>query len=128
MRTRIKSAVIGICVRLGAAALGLAAVVILLPNVSLRVGGFISATVLFALAQSLLSPLVTKLSARYAPALLTGIGLISNLVALVVTATIGQLSITGWRTWILATLVIWCVTTIATVLLPLIFRRKPAQA
>lgn len=29
------------------------------------------------------------------------------------------LSITGWRTWILASLVVWLVTALATVLLPM---------
>lgn len=120
----MKSAIIGIGVRLGAAAIGLLAVVVLLPQVSLRIGGFIGATVIFTLAQSLAAPLATKLSERYAPAFLTGIGLISNLLALAVTAMVGQLSISGWRTWVLATLVVWMVTTLATVLLPLFIRRK----
>jgi hypothetical protein len=120
----VKSALIGIWVRLGAAAIGLLAAVVLLPDVSLRIGGFIIAVVVFALAQSLASPLVTKLSTRYAPALLSGIGLVSNLLALVVTTVVGQLSISGWRTWVLATTVVWLVTTLATVVLPMAFRRR----
>ena len=40
------------------------------------------------------------------------------------TAIVGQLSISGWRTWVLATLVVWMVTTLAPVLLPLMVRRK----
>lgn len=126
MASRIRSALIGICIRLGSAAIGLLAVVVLLPDVSLRIGGFITAIVVFALAQGLVAPLVNKLSARYAPALLTGIGLASNLLALVVTTLIGQLSISGWRTWILATAVVWLVTTVATVVLPRVLRRNSA--
>jgi len=67
----MRSALIGVCVRLGSAAVGLLAVAVLLPDVSLRIGGFITASVVFALAQSLASPVVEKLSARYAPALPT---------------------------------------------------------
>ena len=124
----MKSALIGMCVRLGSAAIGLLAVVLLLPEVSLRIGGLVIAICVFALAQTLAAPLVTKLSTRYAPALLSGIGLVSNLLALAVTTILGELSISGWRTWVLATMVVWLVTTLATVLLPLAFRRSSANS
>ena len=124
----MKSALIGVGVRLGSAAIGLLAVVLLLPEVSLRIGGLVIAICVFALAQTLAAPLVTKLSTRYAPALLSGIGLVSNLLALAVTTILGELSISGWRTWVLATMVIWLVTTLATVLLPLAFRRSSTNS
>ena len=124
----MKSALIGVGVRLGSAAIGLLAVVLLLPEVSLRIGGLVIAICVFALAQTLAAPLVTKLSTRYAPALLSGIGLVSNLLALAVTTILGELSISGWRTWVLATMVVWLVTTLATVLLPLAFRRSSTNS
>jgi Mycobacterial 4 TMS phage holin, superfamily IV len=124
----MKSALVGVGVRLGSAAIGLLAVVLLLPEVSLRIGGLVIAICVFALAQTLAAPLVTKLSTRYAPALLSGIGLVSNLLALAVTTILGELSISGWRTWVLATMVIWLVTTLATVLLPLAFRRSSTNS
>ncbi len=80
---------------------------------------FVLAAIVFAVAQSLLSPFITKVAARNAPAFLGGIGLVSTFVALVIASLVTGLSITGWRTWILASLVVWLVTALATVLLPM---------
>ena len=46
------------------------------------------------------------------------------LIASVVT---NGLVIDGWQTWILATLVVWLVTALATVILPLLFLRKAVR-
>ncbi|WP_305092621.1 phage holin family protein [Prescottella sp. R16] len=108
---------------LGSAALGILAAVMLLPEVSVSISGFLTAVVLFAVAQSLLSPFITKVAARNAPAFLGGIGLVTTFVALLIASVFGGLSISGWRTWVLATIVVWLVTALATVLLPLVFVR-----
>ena len=78
----MKCPLVGICVRLASAAIGLLVAVVLLPGVSLGVGGVVIATCVFALVQSLASPLVTKLSTQNAAAVLSGIGLVSNLLGL----------------------------------------------
>ncbi|RVW01669.1 phage holin family protein [Rhodococcus spongiicola] len=108
---------------LGSAAIGILAAVWLLPEVSVSASGFITAVVLFAVAQSVLSPYITKIAARDAPAFLGGIGIVSTFVALVIASVFGGLSISGWRTWILATIVVWLVTALATVLLPMVLLR-----
>ncbi|RVW01422.1 phage holin family protein [Rhodococcus xishaensis] len=108
---------------LGSAAIGILAAVWLLPEVSVSASGFITAVVLFAVAQSVLSPYITKIAARDAPAFLGGIGIVSTFVALVIASVFGGLSISGWRTWILATIVVWLVTALATVLLPMFLLR-----
>ncbi|MBM4600269.1 hypothetical protein GS440_18640 [Rhodococcus hoagii] len=104
---------------LGSAAIGILAAVWLLPDVHVTATGFVLAAIVFAVAQSLLSPFITKVAARNAPAFLGGIGLVSTFVALVIASLVTGLSITGWRTWILASLVVWLVTALATVLLPM---------
>lgn len=104
---------------LGSAALGILAAVWLLPDVSVQISGFLTAVVLFAIAQSVLSPFILKVATRNAPAFVGGIGLVSTFVALVIASVFGGLSISGWRTWILATILVWLVTALATVLLPL---------
>lgn len=109
---------------LGSAAVGILAAVWLLPEVSVSAAGFVTAVVLFAIAQSVLSPFITKIAAKNAPAFLGGIGLVSTFVALVIASAFGGLSISGWRTWVLATLVVWLVTALTTLVLPLVFLRN----
>lgn len=112
---------------LGSAAIGILAAVLLLPEVSVSASGFVVAVVIFAVAQNVLSPFITKIAARNAPAFLGGIGLVSTFVALVIAAAFGGLSISGWRTWILASIVVWLVTALATVLLPMVLLRDEVE-
>ncbi|WP_430334041.1 hypothetical protein [Rhodococcus sp. ACT016] len=112
---------------LGSAALGILAAVWLIPDVSVSASGFIIAVVLFAIAQVVLSPFITRLAERNAPAFLGGIGLVSTFVALAIASAFGGLSISGWRSWILATLVVWLVTALATFLLPFVVLRNRAE-
>jgi hypothetical protein len=71
-----------------------------------------------------------KLSMRYARALIGGISLVVILASLLVTSLISShLVITGFSTWILATLIIWVFGVIAMLLLPMvIFKKTLAQA
>ncbi|AWK70869.1 hypothetical protein CBI38_04100 [Rhodococcus oxybenzonivorans] len=112
---------------LGSAAIGLLAAVWLLPEVSITVAGFIGTVVLFALAQSILAPFITKVAERNAPAFLGGIGLVSTFVSLVLVNLFGAMSISGWQSWVFATLIVWLVTAIATLVLPLIFLRNRVE-
>jgi hypothetical protein len=109
---------------LGSAAIGLLAAVWLLPEVSITAAGFIGTVVLFALAQSILAPFITKVAERNAPAFLGGIGLVSTFVSLVLVNLFGAMSISGWQSWVFATLIVWLVTAVATLVLPLIFLRN----
>lgn len=81
--------------------------------------------VVFAIIQSIINHFILKLAAKNAPAFLGGIGLVSTFVALFVASLFpAGLHISGIRTWILATLVVWLVTAIATMFLPMIFLKK----
>ena len=109
-----------LAVYLGSAAIGLLVASLLIDGVTVNVVGFIVAVVVFALTQSLLTPLVTALARRYASAFVGGVGLVATLVALLLAnALTDGLSISGGiTTWILATLVVWVVTAAAAMLLP----------
>lgn len=112
---------------LGSAALGLlAAWLILRPEFAISASGFAVAVVVFALAQSVLAPFIAKMANRYAPAFLGGIGLLSTFVALLLATLIGHgLSISGVATWVLASLIVWLVTALATFALPaLVLKQK----
>lgn len=90
--------------------------------------GFVLAIVIFAVLQSVLTPWIATMARRNAPALLGGIGIISTLVALfvVVLLPIGGLRIGEpvLLTWILAPVIVWVITALATLLLPMIFIKK----
>jgi hypothetical protein len=103
------------------AAIGLLVAVAVLDGMSIDATSFITVVVIFAVLQSILAPFFAKVTARNAPALLGATGLISTFVALLVAALVSDgLTIEGVDTWVLATLIVWITTMIATVLLPII--------
>lgn len=110
---------------LASAAIGLLVAALVIPGVSVRVTGFILAVVIFAVAQSVLAPFFAKMANRYASAFLGGIGLVSTLVALVLASVLTRgLTISGVGSWVAATVLVWLVTAVATVLLPVVFLKK----
>lgn len=109
----------------GTSALGLLVTSWILTDFTLEWGGFLVAVVVFALTNSILTPFIFRMTSRYAPVALGGIGLLATLVALFVAQLFpGGLHISGVTTWILAALVVWVVTTLGAWLLPLIFLKK----
>jgi uncharacterized membrane protein YvlD (DUF360 family) len=116
---------------LGSSAIGLLVAWWLIDGFSMSVSGFIVAVVVFSVAQAVLAPLIAKIARRYASALLGGVGLISTLVALVIaTFLIHGITISGLGSWVAATLVVWLVTALATLLLPVLLKTKetPSKA
>lgn len=92
--------------------------------------GFVLAIVIFAVLQSILAPLLTRIPKRRAPILLGGIGIVSTFVALLIVVLIpgAGLGITGATGWIVGPLIVWIVTAVAALLLtPVFIRRKPAE-
>ena len=109
----------------GSAALGLWVASLVLTGFVLSWEGFLLTVLIFAVLQSVLSPFIAKLAAKNAPALMGGIGLLSTFVALLVSSLISNgLTIDGVQTWALATLIVWLVTALATLILPMIFLRE----
>ena len=114
-----------IAVFLGSSALGLLAAGWLVPGVTIRPLGFIAAVVIFTVAQAILSPFFLKMASRYASAFLGGIGLVSTFAALVLASLFASgISIRGIGSWIGATIVVWLITAIATVVLPMLFLKN----
>ena len=90
----------------------------------LSVLGFVTAVIVFSIAQAAVAPLVDKLARRYAEPLLGGVGLISTFIALwAATLLSGGLGIDGASNWIAATLIVWVVTALAALVAPLLARR-----
>lgn len=91
--------------------------------------GFVICILIFALVQSVLAPLVGKLADRYAPVLMGGIGIISTLIALVIVVLlpIGGLRIVDAAGWILGAVIVWLITALGSMLLPLIFLKRDRE-
>jgi len=117
-----------IAVFLGSSAIGLLVASLIVPGVTLRPLGFLTAVVIFTVAQAILSPFFLKMASRYASAFLGGIGLVSTLAALVLASLFSSgISIRGIGSWIAATVIVWLVTAIATLVLPvLVLKQKTA--
>ena len=114
-----------VAIFLGSSALGLLAAAWLVPGVTIRPLGFLAAVVIFTVAQAILSPFFLKMASRYASAFLGGIGLVSTLAALILASLFASgISIRGIGSWIAATIVVWLVTAIATVVLPALFLKN----
>lgn len=114
---------------LASAALGLIVADLVLPGFHIAWNdwwGFVLAIVLFAILQSIFSPLVTRLARKHAPALLGGIGLLSTLIVLVVVVLIPRagLGISEPAAWFLAPLVVWLTAALSRWVLEAVAHRR----
>ena len=110
-------------------AVGLVVAAWLLDDMALGTSGFIIAVALFTLASVILRPLIVKISMTHAAALGGSSALISTLVALIITDLVSDsLNISGFVTWVLATVIVWAVAMIGAFVLPFIFLRNRNDA
>ncbi len=114
---------------LGSSAIGLLVASLVVSGMTVRVSGFITAVVIFAVAQAILTPFIFTMTKKYAGAFLGGIGLLSTLVALLLASVFTSgLSIRGIGSWIAATVLVWVITAAATLVLPSLVGLKAAKA
>lgn len=111
------------------AALGLIAADLILPGFRIDWSdwwGFVLTVLIFAVIQSVLAPWVFKVARKHASAMLGGVGIIATFVALLVVVLIpgAGLGISEPLAWILAPVIVWLVTALATWLLPPLFLKK----
>ena len=100
-------------------ALALVAASILLTGFTINGLAFVVAVCIFIASTVILEPLITKIARQNAPYLLFGIALVTTFVGLLVTTLVTDgLSITGIATWVMATLIIWLATIVASLILP----------
>ena len=114
---------------LASAAIGLLVAGWLVPGVTLRPWGFVTAVLIVAVAQAVLAPFFMKMASRYASAFLGGVGLLSTLAGLILASLFADgISIRGTGSWVGATIVVWLVTALASVLLPVLVLKKKVSA
>ena len=116
---------IAIVVQLLSNALGLVVAAQVLDDVTLTASAFIVAVVVFTVVYAIAQPFFTQMALSYVPALRGGVALVATLVGLLITAWVTDgLSISGATTWIAATVIVWIVSLIGVLLLPLILVKK----
>ena len=95
-----------------------------------RAPAFLVAVVIFTVVYALAQPFLTQLALSKASALRGGVALVATLIGLIITDLIvgdGDLSISGAATWIEATVIVWIVSLLGVLILPLIFVKKKVQ-
>lgn len=92
--------------------------------------GFLVAIVVFAVVQSLATPLATRVARKHAPLLLGGIGIIATFVSLLLVAVLPSagVRITTVAAWFLAPLVVWIVSAVVTWVLTVVLIDRRARA
>jgi hypothetical protein len=112
----------------GSAVVGLLLAGLLVPGMGVGLTGFIVAVVVFTVAQSILTPLVTGIARRFSPPLVGGVGVLSTGVSLWIASSMqGGITFSSSTGWLLATLVVWLVTALGSWLLPMWLLKKTVR-
>lgn len=111
-------------------AIGLLIATVLLPGFTIDPLGFVIAVAIFSLVQTVLGPLITKISFKKFPQLMGGIALVTIFVGLFVTDLLmSGMEIGGVSNWLAATLLVWLGSLIASILLPIyVFKQLAAKS
>ncbi|TIC81513.1 hypothetical protein E8D34_17685 [Nocardioides sp. GY 10113] len=118
-----------VLVFLVSSAVGILVATLLLKDMTLDATGFLVVVVVYSVVQAVILPFVTKQAALHASAFLGGTALLATLIALVVATLINDsLMIDGFATWIAATVIVWLVTALATLLVPLALVKLGVEA
>ena len=126
----MRRTVISLAILLAANAIGLIIAAVVLDKVELDWTAFIFALIIFTIVEAIAVPGIGKVAESKAPAISSGVALIATFVALLITDILSDgLDIEGVGTWILATLIVWVCTMVATLILQKVFRpeRGPAR-
>ena len=117
--------IVSAAVFLASCAIGLLVAKFTLDGMTIKFGSFLIVVVIFAILQAILAPFIAKMVHRNASALVGGVGLFSTFIALLIASLVSSgLTIRGAGTWVLACVIVWLVTMLATLFLPLIFVKK----
>jgi putative membrane protein len=109
-----------VLVQLIANGVGLVIAAWVLDDMNIEADGFLIAVGVFTLVNVLALPLIQKQAITQSSALMGSTALVATLIALIVTVLVSDgLTIDGFTTWILATVIVWGASLIAVFILPL---------
>lgn len=119
---------LAVVIQLLANALGLIVAASLLDDMTLSGAAFLVAVVIFTVVYAIAQPFLTQMAVSRVPALRGGVALIATLVGLLITAAVSDgLSISGVGTWIAATAIVWIVSLLGVLLLPLVLVKRRVE-
>jgi putative membrane protein len=120
--------IVSFIIQIASNALGLIVAAAILDKMEITGAAFVVAVVIFTLVYALAQPFLTQLALSKASALRGGVALVATLVALIITGWVSDgLHISGTATWIEATVIVWIVSLLGVLILPLIFVRNRVQ-
>ena len=91
-----------------------------LDDMELNASGFLTAVVIFTVAEVLFLPFFRQMAVTKARSLAGSTALVAALAALIVTELVSDgLDIDGLTTWVVATLIVWGASLVTTLLLPI---------
>lgn len=113
---------ISFVIQLASNALGLIVAAGILDKMTIDGPAFVVAVVVFTVVYAIAQPFLTQLAMSKATALRGGVALVATLIGLLITSWISSgLSIEGAATWLEATVIVWLVSLLGVLILPLIF-------
>jgi uncharacterized membrane protein YvlD (DUF360 family) len=120
--------IISFVIQLAANALGLIVAAAILDDMEISGTAFVVAVLIFTVIYALMQPFLTQLALSKASALRGGVALVATLIALIGTELISDgLHISGSLTWIEATVIVWVVSLLGVLVLPLIFVKNKVE-
>ena len=97
----------------------------ILDDMSLELGAFVSRVAIFTVVEMVVTPMIRQAAIKQAPALLGSSALIATLVSLIVTVILTDgMRISGFVGWVLATVMVWGISLVTQLLLPLLIFKK----
>ncbi len=112
-----------------ASAVGLIVAAVVLEDMTINGAAFIIAVLIFTVVQALALPFLAKMAMKNASALMGAMALISTLVGLIVTNLVSSgLSITGFNTWVFASIIVWLAGMIAAIIIPVVLVKAGVQS
>ena len=117
-------------IQLAANALGFIVAASILDKFEVSTTGFVVAVLIFTVVYAIAQPFFTQMALSKASALRGGVALVATLVGLFVTDLIlddADFNISGAATWLEATVIVWVVSLLGVLILPLIFVKKKVQ-
>ena len=119
---------ISFVIQLAANALGLLVADQVLEDVNVSGAAFLVAVVIFTVVYAIAQPFLTQLALSKATALRGATALVATLIGLIITSLVSDgLSISGALTWIEATVIVWIVSLLGVLILPMIFVKKKVE-
>jgi putative membrane protein len=115
-------------IHLAANAVGLLLAAVLLDGMTISGGAFLLAVVFFTVVEVVVGPMIRQMAVKKANALLGSTALVVTLLGLLITSVVSDgLSIEGLSTWVMATVIVWLASLLATILLPIVFVKRKVE-